>query len=111
MNTPRKSLKGKTRESFSAVCVARSAEIRPTLSLMWKISTFQEATSTAVINVVKSLTPKTSYPSTALVFIMARSRSEYCFIFLVIGPSEFMPINVDARGSRGVIISEFTPNF
>ena len=50
----------------------------------------------SVTNVVKSLTPKTSYPSTALVFIMARSRSEYCFIFLVIGPSEFMPINVDA---------------
>ena len=76
MNTPRKSLKGKTRESFSAVCVARSAEIRTKLSLMWKISTFQELSSMIVTNVTKNLTPRTSGPSIARWCTPTSSQSE-----------------------------------
>ena len=76
MNTPRKSLKGKTRESLSAVCVARSAEIRPTLSLMWKISTFQEVSSMIVTNATKNLTPRRSGPIIAHVCTPTSRQSE-----------------------------------
>ena len=76
--TRTKSLKGKTLESSSATCVARSAETGPIRFSMWRISTFQEVTSISVTNVMRSLTPTTNGASIAQECTPARSRSECC---------------------------------
>ena len=76
MDTPARSLKGKTLGRFSAICVARSVETGPTCLSMWRVSTFQEVMSISVTSVVRSLTPNKSGACIARVFTLARSQSE-----------------------------------
>ena len=76
MDTPARSLKGKTLGRFSAICVARSVETGPTCLSMWRVSTFQEVMSISVTGVVRSLTPNKSGACIARVFTLARSQSE-----------------------------------
>ena len=76
MHTLKNSRREKTKESSSAVFVARSVEINTKLSLMWKISTFQEVSSMIVTNATKNLTPRRSGPIIAHVCTPTSRQSE-----------------------------------
>ena len=78
MDTPARSLKGKTLGRFSATFVARSADLGMIRFNMWRISTFQEDTSISVTNVMRSLIPTTNGAPIAQECTPARSRSECC---------------------------------
>ena len=76
MDTPARSLKGKTLGSSSATCVARSAQKGVIRLSMWRQFTFQEVTSISVTNVMRSLTPTTNGSIIAQECTPTRSRSE-----------------------------------
>ena len=75
-DTPANSLKGITLESTSAICVGRLVLRRISHGGMWRISTFQEVTSTIATNVMRSLTPKQSGATIALANTPASGRSD-----------------------------------
>ena len=104
MDTPARSLKGKTLGRFSATCVARSVETGPLRFNMWRVSTSQEVMSISVTNVTRSLIPKASGEFIAQQCTPARSQSE-CWCALHNENLHVLQITVDSKQMYNVHVS------